>query len=167
MCEYQPSCSTKPVLITTAFVCRNLEKHRTFFYFYENYEENLRKRSRIIRRPPQAGKLKRRDFKLGDLLYEFQAETRLTVYRRLDIKQGNLCYDPLRQNSRSGVFVLPLRTLLSKGDALGILRRRCPGILWLYELLSQQGNLCSTSHYFQAGKPRPQNSSSRSIPNEE
>ena len=35
--------------------------------------------------------ISRVDCKRGELLYEFPAETRLTVYRRLDIEQRSAC----------------------------------------------------------------------------
>ena len=43
----------------------------------------------------------RRNFKRGDLLYEFPAETRLTVYRRLDIITRRAGVFPMESNTKT------------------------------------------------------------------
>ena len=55
-----------------------------FLNFQKNIESKLQDFEIYIWEAPMK-EILRMNFKSGDLLYEFAAETRLTVYRRLDI----------------------------------------------------------------------------------
>ena len=82
--EYQLLCSAKPWLETSVPLHQDVQKMTKFSTFHEHIRENVLKQGMKIEGAAMK-RNSRRNSEPGDLLNEFPAETRLTVYRRLDI----------------------------------------------------------------------------------
>ena len=85
----------KPLFSTPGRARQNVEKIKKFSNFHENSHKKFWIWKFIFEELPTK-EISRVVYKRGDLLYEFPAETRLTVYRRLDITR------------RAGVFPMEI-----------------------------------------------------------
>ena len=86
-CEYQLPSSTKPLLKTGVFAHRKSRKNDEIFEFSWKSGDKNSWILKFIFEELLMKEISRINYKLSDLLYEFPAETRLTVYRRLDIRK--------------------------------------------------------------------------------
>ena len=77
-CEYQLWWSSKPRLTNQSASTQKCWKNDEIFEFQRKFV------SKTFEKLPMK-EISRKNYKWGDLLYEFPAKTRLTVYRRLDI----------------------------------------------------------------------------------
>ena len=92
LCEYRLPCFIKPLFSTGLPPFQNVEKMMIFRIFMKIRNKNFWISEFLFEELPLKETLKM-DYKWGDLLYEFPAETRLTVYRRLDIpNRGELAW---------------------------------------------------------------------------
>ena len=84
LCEYELLSSIKPLLTTTVLVFQNVENLMKFSKIFEK-SQKIRLHQHMNFWMSSNEDLIREVSKMLVLLYEFPAETRLTVYRRLDI----------------------------------------------------------------------------------
>ena len=87
LCEFQLPSSTKPRLTTSRCLRQNVEKWWNFRFLRKFGLKTYGFGNLYLMISPWR-KFKRVDYEWGDLLYEFPAETRLTVYRRLDMESN-------------------------------------------------------------------------------